>query len=134
MSIIDGRQKRKWKVIELIATFFGWLVILFLALQIIASVFLWIFNVGYIYNELFLIGNIEDTVFIFSVTILVAILAFTLLYFWGNYNYRKFGNLRRRRFPDNVSTEELTEHFNLPVESIKKMQSEKYILLEKNII
>ena len=53
---------------------------------------------------------------------------------WKNYNYQKFGKLHRRTFQPAVSNEELSEMFELDASVIELMQSERYILLEKNII
>ncbi|WP_462410140.1 poly-beta-1,6-N-acetyl-D-glucosamine biosynthesis protein PgaD [Neobacillus sp. Marseille-QA0830] len=134
MNIIDGRQKKRWKVAEMMATIFGWLVMIGLSIQIFTSLLLWAFNSTYIYNELFIFGSIKDTVFIFSMTLFISVVSFIVLFAWGKYNYHRYGKLDRRGFPDHVSQEELAQYFQLPPVEVEKYHSDKYILIEKNFL
>ena len=134
MSIIDGRQKRKWKIVELFATFFGWLVMLGLIVQIVLSLILWAFNGAYFYKEFILLGKIDDSIFIFSITTLTALIGFIVMYFWGKYNFSKYGHLDRRSFPKTVTSEDLANHFNLSISEVEKFRSDKRIVLERNIL
>lgn len=133
MKIIDGKQKKKWKVLELFITSVGWTIMLGLAAQIIFSLFIWAFNLSNIYQQLIILGNIEDSIFIMSTTVGIACGAFVVMYLWGRYNWRKYGPLDRRKFPKEVSAEDIAEYFSLALSEVEKFQSEKYIVLEENI-
>jgi poly-beta-1,6-N-acetyl-D-glucosamine biosynthesis protein PgaD len=134
MSIIDGRQKKKWRIAEMVVTIFGWFVLLGFTLQIILSILLWFFNLSYIYNELIILGSVEDSIFIFTVTIIISLCSFAFLYFWGHYNFRKYGHLDRRSFPKSVTSEELAVYFSMPVSEVERFTKEKLLTLEENII
>lgn len=57
-----------------------------------------------------------------------------LLIFWKNYNLRRFGKLHRRKFRPAVTNEELCQMFEMDMEMIEKMQNERVVVLEQNII
>ncbi|HYK73190.1 MAG TPA: hypothetical protein VEV44_08725, partial [Pseudoneobacillus sp.] len=96
MSIIDGHQKKKWKIVEFFITFFGWFVVLGFFTQIVISIILWVFNLSYVYKELIIFGTIEDSIFILLTTLILAISSFTIMYVWGRYNFKRFAHLDRR--------------------------------------
>jgi poly-beta-1,6-N-acetyl-D-glucosamine biosynthesis protein PgaD len=133
-NIIDGKQKKKFKIIEWIFSVFGWSLMLGYLIQIIASLIVWGFSLSNFYDKLFMIGNLENTIRIILATILISLILFIVMYGWGKYNFKRFAHLRRRKFPDDIKPEELAKYFNLPVEEIKKMQNDKKIELEKTII
>lgn len=132
--LIYGKQKLWKKIIEWILTILGWSVILtyigYLIYGSIAIKFGWeMFEFLFYTREMVLV--IQKYFFIYF----IAFLIFTvLLIVWKNYNYHKFGKLHRRTFQPEVSNEELCEMFELDALTIQKMQSERYVVLEKNII
>ncbi|WP_207726955.1 poly-beta-1,6-N-acetyl-D-glucosamine biosynthesis protein PgaD [Anaerosolibacter carboniphilus] len=132
--LIDGRQKRRIKIIESIITVLGWLYMLGFFVYTILTLVLWYFNINYIYNELFFMQNIFDTLKIISVTVIAAIVAFTIMLGWGQYNYQRFGNLDRRQFPKAVSSDALAEYFKIPIQQVEELQNNKWITLEKTIV
>ena len=133
-NIIDGKQKKKFKIIDWIFSVFGWILMLGYLIQIIASLIVWGFSLSNFYDKLFMIGNLENTIKIILATILISLILFIVMYVWGKYNFKRFAHLRRRKFPEDIKPEELAEYFNLSVEEIKKMQNDKKIELEKTII
>lgn len=133
-NIIDGKQKKKFKIIEWIFSVFGWILMLGYLIQIIASLIVWGFSLSNFYDKLFMIGNLENTIKIILATILISLILFIVMYVWGKYNFKRFAHLRRRKFPEDIKPEELAKYFNLSVEEIKKMQNDKKIELEKTII
>ncbi len=132
--LIYGKQKLWKKIIEWILTILGWTVILtyigYLIYGSLAIKFGWeMFEFLFYTREMVL--TIQEYFFIYF----IAFLIFTiLLIIWKNYNYHKFGKLHRRTFQPEVSNEELCEMFELDASIIETMQSERYVVLEKNII
>ncbi|MVX66022.1 poly-beta-1,6-N-acetyl-D-glucosamine biosynthesis protein PgaD [Clostridium chromiireducens] len=133
-NIIDGKQKKKFKIIEWFFSVFGWSLMLGYLIQIIVSLVVWGFSLTNFYDKLFMIGNLENTIRIILATILISLILFIVMYGWGKYNFIRFAHLRRRKFPEDIKPEELAKYFNLSVEEIEKMQNDKKIELEKTII
>lgn len=133
-NIIDGKQKKKLKLIENFFSLFGWTLMLGYLIQIVASLIVWGFSLSNFYIELFMIRNIEKTLRIILITVLISVILFIIMYIWGKYNFNKFAHLRRRKFPKDTTPDDLAEYFNLPIDEILKMQSDKKIELEKTIV
>ena len=132
--LIYGKQKGWKKVLEWIFTILMWLVILsyigYLIYGSLAIKFGW-----YLFEFLFFTREMVLTIQEYFIVLLIAYLVFIiLLIFWKNYNYHKFGKLHRRTFQPEVSNEELSEMFELDKSLIEQMQSERYVVLETNII
>ena len=132
--LIYGKQKGWKKVSEWIFTILMWLVILsyigYLIYGSLAIKFGW-----YLFEFLFFTREMVLTIQEYFIVLLIAYLVFIiLLIFWKNYNYHKFGKLHRRTFQPEVSNEELSEMFELDKSLIEQMQSERYVVLETNII
>lgn len=131
---IYGNQKGWKKVIEWILTIGAWLII--------------IFYVGYlIYGSLaikhgwylpeFTIYNREMVLEIqkyFYILFIAALILCVLLIFWKNYNKKRFGNLHRRKFRPPVTNEELASMFEADIDMVEKMQNDRVIVLETNIV
>lgn len=60
----------------------------------------------------------------------IVLAVFLILRLWGFYNYKRFGKKSRRMSSPPVTIEQLAEHFHLPVEQVKYMQSQKEIAWE----
>lgn len=133
-NIIDGKQKKKFKIVENFFSLFGWTIMLGYLIQIIISLVVWAFSLSNFYTELFMIKNMEKTIRIILITVLISVILFIVMYIWGKYNFNKFAHLRRRKFPKDTTPDELAEYFNLPIDEILKMQHDKKIELEKTIV
>ncbi|MBO5341495.1 MAG: poly-beta-1,6-N-acetyl-D-glucosamine biosynthesis protein PgaD [Lachnospiraceae bacterium] len=132
--LIYGKQKGWKKVLEWIFTVIMWMVILsyigYLIYGSLAIKFGW-----YLFEFLFYTREMVLTIQEYFFVLLIAYLVFIiLLIFWKNYNYQKFGKLHRRTFQPEVSNDELSEMFELDKSVIEQMQSERYVVLETNII
>ena len=134
MNIIDGLQKKTIRRLEILITTIGWLVMLFYIIQTLLSIVVWSFNLSDFYNKLFTSSNVSTTIHTFIITIVIASGNFILMYFWGKYNYKRYAHLRRRKFPQIVTNDEIERYFNLPSSTIEKMQYDKIIILEKTIV
>lgn len=132
--IIDGRQKKGKKRFEMLLTWIGWSYMITAFLQITLTLTMWAFNLFFGIDYLFNIENIYYTVRITGITILVAIFSFLILYFWSEYNYRRFSKLNRRSFSGEATNEELAIFFNIDMKQIEEMQQSKYIELDKTIV
>ena len=112
----------------------GWLVMLVYIIQIILSLLLWAFNLSNFYKKLIIVGSIKTTLYTLLITILISVFAFLILVGWGRYNYKRYAHLERRRFPDDVTLDDLVQYFNLPSEIIENMRNNKIIVLDRTII
>lgn len=133
-NIVDGKQKKKFKFFEVIFSLFGWILMLGNLIQIVASLIIWIFGLSNIYEQLFMINNIENTIRIILITVIISIIVFIIMLIWGKYNYNRYAHLRRRKFPKYTTSEEIAEYFNLSLDKIQSMQNDKIIELEKTIV
>ena len=84
----------------------------------------WIYNRNTIHQT-------EHYFVILGIAILVELLIIIL---WKEYNYHRFGKLRRRKFKPDVTTEEIDTYFNLDKDLAQKMHNDKYIEVLENPI
>lgn len=134
MNIIDGLQKKTIRIIEVIVTTMGWLLMLGYIVQIILSIILWVFNLSNFYYFSFIFHNIETTIRTIVITLLISVCVFMLIYLWGKYNYKRYAHLTRRKFPENVTKDKIATYFDLPLSLVEKMQNDKVIVIEKTIV
>jgi poly-beta-1,6-N-acetyl-D-glucosamine biosynthesis protein PgaD len=134
MNIIDGLQKKRIQYFEKFLTTVGWFVILGFILQIILSLILWLFNLSEFYQRLLIIDDGRYILWVLLITVGVSVGNFLVLHLWGIYNLKKFGPLNRRTFPENVTPEDISIHFDIPLETIDDMQNRKVIVLEETIV
>lgn len=133
MNIIDGFQKKWLKIIELFLTSMGWILMIGYIVEIILTILIWLFNLSNFYKLLVFL-NIRKTINTLIITFAISILAFLIMFIWGKYNYKRYAHLNRRKFPNDVTSNEIVEYFNLPHELVTSMQNDKEIELEKTIV
>ena len=133
---IEHKVKRKpWKrVIEVILTAAAW----------IYMFIYWAFMINGIYcdlaghpiNEFWLYnyGTIHQTERFFLILFIGALIEILILLIWKEYNYHRFGKLKRRKFKPDVKESELDDFFELSEDIKYKMHNEKYIVLDENPI
>ena len=122
------------KVIEKFITVIGWFIMLGYIVQFILSLLIWAFNLSNFYKKLIILGNITNTIKILLITFITSLLGFLIMYGWGRYNFNRYAHLKRRKFPNNITVEEIIKCFNLPIEIVENMQNSKLIVLEKTIV
>ena len=103
-----------------------WGIWLYLLLPVL-NILLWYMGIRVFYVEV-----IEDVGYMELLGLInkmgwTVITVFLALRLWGYYNYIRFGRKNRRRGTLPVTIEKLAEHYNIPVEDIKTMQSEKEV-------
>ena len=132
--LILGKQKTWKKILEWIFTILAWLIILTYVGYIIygnlAIKFGWSLP-EFLFLNREMIKEVNHYYFIIFIVFLVGLLIF---FVWKNYNKRRFGGLRRRKFRPDVSNEELQEKFNVDSELLYHLQHDRVIILEENII
>jgi poly-beta-1,6-N-acetyl-D-glucosamine biosynthesis protein PgaD len=134
MNIVDGCQKKSVKLIESLITAAGWAFLLTYFIQVTLSVALWAFNLSNFYHKLLILTDIKTTIYTLLITIMISVLACLVIYFWGRYNFKRYAHLNRRKFPKEVSSQDIIEYFNLSPEIVEYMQNNKNIQLEKTIV
>ncbi|MBT2684197.1 poly-beta-1,6-N-acetyl-D-glucosamine biosynthesis protein PgaD [Bacillus sp. ISL-37] len=118
--IINSKQSKPRKIIDLLFTFFGWLFL---------TVFLYNFisqferNIDFKFHEL----NLANANSILLITILVVITSVAALSWWSSYNKRRFGHLKRRTFPPQTNRKELAEYFQVSENELEIIQIDSYI-------
>lgn len=132
--LIYGKQKGWKKVLEWIFTIFAWGLLLSYVIYLVYGMLAvkngWYLPEFTIYNRE-MVMEIRKYFFFLFIVLLVVIV---LLIFWKNYNRRRFGNLHRRKFRPPVDNKELADMFELDEQMVEKMQNDRYILLETNIV
>jgi len=132
--LILGKQKTWKKILEWIFTILAWLIILtyvgFIIYGNLAIKFGWSLP-EFLFLNREMIKEVNHYYFIIFIVFLVGLLIF---FVWKNYNKRRFGGLRRRKFRPDVSNEELQEKFNVDSELLYHLQHDRVIILEENII
>jgi poly-beta-1,6-N-acetyl-D-glucosamine synthase len=132
-NIIDGKQKKRtYKTLETTTTIIGWVYLFTAFMQIVCSIGLWLFHIQVLSKFLF-VDDIEGTIHTTLIVTILSSIAFLGFYSWGVYNSRKFGSLRRRRFPKNVGVEDLKGHFLVTEFTIAKLQNGRCVEIDSSL-
>jgi poly-beta-1,6-N-acetyl-D-glucosamine biosynthesis protein PgaD len=132
--IIDGRQKKGKKRFEMLLTWVGWSYMITAFVQIASTLTMWAFNLFFGIDYLFNIENINYTVRVTGITLVIAIFSFLILFLWSEYNYKRYSKLKRRKFSGEATNEELAAFFKVDIKQIEEMQQSKYIEFDKTIV
>lgn len=118
--IINSKQSKPRKIIDLFFTFFGW-VFLILFLYNFSSHF--DRDLDFTILEL----NLDNANSILLFTFLVVITSAAALSWWSSYNKRKFGHLKRRTFPPQTNEKDLAEYFQVTEVELENIKKDSYI-------
>ena len=121
MKIIDGKQRGVVLLIELFFTLMMWLLFIFLLMLLIPQ-----FS-----NRLFTVPENTFLMLAFLLTLISLFTVFSSITYWGIYNKKKYGPLKRRTMPKAITTEELADACNIPVEEVHRLQQEKWIDIDR---
>ena len=133
-DIIKNRQKWWKKIIEIFITVFAWAFILVYVIYIIYGVYM--ISVGktpfaiFIYNE----AMVRDSGRLALISLIILLVEIVVMIFWKEYNRLRFGKKNRRKFRPDVTVAETAEFMHMTEEAVAKMQNDKVVVLEKNII
>ncbi len=117
MKVIDGKQRGVVILVELFFTLMMWSLFIFLLMLLTPS-----------FSSRFFVAP-ENTflMFAFLLTFISLLVIFSSISFWGIYNKKKYGPLKRRIMPKAVTAEELAEACNISVEEVNRLQQEKWV-------
>lgn len=118
--IINSKQSKPRKIIDLLFTFFGWL---FLTLFLYNFISHFESNIDFKFLEL----NLANANSILLITILVVITNVAALSWWSSYNKRRFGHLKRRALPPQTNDKELAEYFQMSENELESIKIDNYI-------
>jgi poly-beta-1,6-N-acetyl-D-glucosamine biosynthesis protein PgaD len=118
--IINSKQSKPRKIIDLFFTFFGWL---FLALFLYNFISHFESKLDLTFVEL----NLANANSILLITFLLVITSVAALSWWSAYNKRKYGHLKRRTFPPLTGGKELAEYFLMAENDLDLIKNENYI-------
>ncbi|MBT2694783.1 poly-beta-1,6-N-acetyl-D-glucosamine biosynthesis protein PgaD [Bacillus sp. ISL-55] len=117
--IINNKQSKPRKIIDLLFTLFGWA---FLALFLYNFITHFEGDLDFTFLEL----NLANANSILLITVLVVITSVVFLSWWSSYNRRKYGHLKRRTFPPQTSEKELGEYFQVAEDELQSIQNSNY--------
>jgi poly-beta-1,6-N-acetyl-D-glucosamine biosynthesis protein PgaD len=118
--IIQSKNSKKQQVFEIVATAIGW-AFLILFLFVLGSNIKWKFS-----GDVYLLALVNANAIILF-TVVISIISFLGLYFWGIYNKLRYGNLHRRTFPKPTKIEGIADYYVLSSQKVLELQQEKYV-------
>ena len=110
-------------------TILMWGVWVYLFLPVL-NILLWLFGIRHFYIEVIEKGGYLELLGLVQHIGWTILIVFAVLRLWGYYNYKKFGQLNRRKFPQTTTNVQLSKYFKVPVETIKNLQNKKEILID----
>ncbi|WP_066303528.1 poly-beta-1,6-N-acetyl-D-glucosamine biosynthesis protein PgaD [Bacillus sp. FJAT-29814] len=118
--IIKVQQSRIRTFIEFLITLFGWFFLL-----------LFLYNVSLHFqtrlNYRFYLLNLSNTNSIMLFTFFSFAIATGSMMWWSSYNKRKYGPLKRRKFPLPTDNQEISAYFQISEEDVKRNQDSRYV-------
>ncbi|MCR5060609.1 MAG: poly-beta-1,6 N-acetyl-D-glucosamine synthase [Saccharofermentans sp.] len=129
-----AKQKKIKRVIEIILTAIAWIYMLIYWAFMIYGI--WCDLTGHPISEFWLYNysTIHQTEDFFVILFIAALIEILELILWKEYNYHRFGKLRRRKFKPDVRNEEIDEYFSLEDDIRNALHNDKYIILYENPI
>ena len=124
-----------WKrVIEVVLTVASWIYIVIYWLFMVQGMFL--DYIGRPVKEfwIYTLSSIHQTEHYFSIMSFVILIEILALILWKEYNYRIYGQKKRRHFKPDVTAEELDKIFNLSGEMSRSLHNDKFIVIPVNPI
>ena len=128
-------EQKTWKTLfEIVLTVIAWVYMIVYWTFMLYGIFCDLTNRPvtefWIYNY----STIHQTEHYFVVLFIAILIETLLLILWKEYNYHRFGRLRRRKFKPDVTQEELDEYFNLNSDLAYKLHNDKYVEVLENPI
>ena len=77
------------------------------------------------------LNKIRQTEHFFAVLCIATLIELLVLILWKEYNRRRFGTLRRRRFAPDITNQQIDSYFHLDPELSEVFHNEKYIEIEE---
>lgn len=118
--IISVKQSKARKLMDIILTLLGWL---FLITFLYNLVLHFEFKISFQFNSL----SINSTNSILLFTIMTILISAVALVGWLSFNKRRYGSLKRRKFPGSVHAKEIAVSFQVTEEEVNRFQEQRYI-------
>ena len=77
------------------------------------------------------LNKIRQTEHFFAVLCIATLIELLVLILWKEYNRRRFGTLRRRKFAPDITNQQIDSYFHLDPELSEVFHNEKYIEIEE---
>lgn len=133
-NIIDGKQVWWKKILEFLLSGLAWAFILIYFFYVIYGfICLAIGKTPFTY-WIYTVEMLQETKHMLFITLIILLIEIVIMLFWKEYNRLKYGSLHRRTFKPDASVEQIAEFFEMPVEKLNEMRSQKIIILSQNII
>lgn len=132
--IIDGKQSWWKRILEFLFSGLAWAFILIYFFYVIYGfICLAIGKLPFTF-WIYTVDMLQETKHMLFITFVILLIEIVVMIFWKEYNRLKYGSLRRRTFRPDVSVEQIAEFFEMPMDKIIEMRSQKIIILPQNII
>jgi len=131
IEIRDNPKLRSFfrNITELTFTGFVWGIWAYLLLPLV-NVIMWIVGLRLIEKSVVEQLGYAEMIGLMSKMGLIVLIVFLILRLWGLYNYKRFGKRSRRKSSSPVTIEQLAVHFQISVEQVEYMQSQKEVVWE----
>ena len=130
----ENKQKPWKRLIEVCLTVISWIYIVVYWLFMIQGIFCDMIGRPVREFWIYTYDSIHQTEIYFSILANVILVEILVLILWKEYNYRRFGRLRRRHFKPDVSEAEIDEYFDLPADISYALHNNKIIEVPVNPI
>lgn len=131
--IIAGNSSRMRFTLDLVLTLFFWMYTFLVIFYFAASLFAIDNELSQLLHTTFNTTN-RDAVFLLAIGTILFIIFYFALHTNRIYNKKRFGNKKRRVYPQNVTLAELTALGLMDEQEILQLQQKDYIVFEKNPI
>lgn len=116
-------------ITELTFTGLVWGIWVYLLLPLV-NIIMWILGLRFIEVSVVEKLGYSDMLVLMSKMGWIVLTVFLILRLWGIYNYKRFGKRSRRRSSPPATIEQLAVHFQIPVEQVEYLRSQKEIVWE----
>jgi biofilm PGA synthesis protein PgaD len=129
------KSKRSWlsEVVVGLFTLLVWVYCLTVVYFFVDALFSLNHEYPALFKTIFKMTN-NDIWDIFKIGAILLISIYILLSAWGSYNKKKYGSLRRRKYPAPTTEEDLMKLNMIDEITYEELQNERVIVLEKNPI
>ncbi len=94
------------------------------------SIILWLLGGFFFYHEVIYQGGYQYLIELCKKLGFTVVIAFSILRFWGYYNYVAFGKKNRRKMVKKTTPEELAQIFNISSLQVLELQKQKEVHLD----
>ena len=127
----ENKQKTWKKVIGVVLTLIAWIYMLVYFCYMIYGIICDKMNRPVKEFLFYDLNKIRQTEHFFAVLFIAVLIELLVLILWKEYNRRRFGSLRRRKFAPDITDQEIDSYFHLDPVVSTVFHNEKYIEIEE---